>query len=365
METVQGTAVIPLNDALECIGAILKLHLGSQTDESSLRGQNYLPGRPLYRERNKKLLQPDLQLALITHRLQAMSARLLPTLPEVGGNTRSCRSASLEVPASPFPFASAARRTTPKTKTTVALRPTLSTTPMTPAAVGSRGASQSASSKKKRKKRSLTGRRKPKKSAGDGANFVLACDGALTGYRADMIADACAVVDVLQPYIDALPWENSCDAEGDVVQLGRKYHSLYLMGKYVSAGWEMTASSGVAEFAYDTSARAMLNIWQQFTEAEQSFVACMSKRGQHPKMQDLLLVVCCLSRTCTGCRYDECAACGRGGWQKGPGQALEIAFFIRGKFFRTRGRSRPLGVPPRALLAKSRRDKTQEPQTSD
>ena len=74
METVQGTAVIPLNDALECIGAILKLHLGSQTDESSLRGQNYLPGRPLYRERNQKLLQPDLQLALITHRLQAMSA---------------------------------------------------------------------------------------------------------------------------------------------------------------------------------------------------------------------------------------------------------------------------------------------------
>ena len=80
METVQGTAVIPLNDALECIGAILKLHLGSQTDESSLRGQNYLPGRPLYRERNQKLLQPDLQLALITHRLQAMSARLLPRL---------------------------------------------------------------------------------------------------------------------------------------------------------------------------------------------------------------------------------------------------------------------------------------------
>ena len=38
---------------------------------------------------------------------------------------------------------------------------------------------------------------------------MLACDGALTGYRADMIADACAVVDVLQPYIDALPWENS------------------------------------------------------------------------------------------------------------------------------------------------------------
>ena len=73
METVQGT-VIPLNDALECIGAILKLHLGSQTDESSLRGQNCLPGRPLYRERNQKLLQPDLQLALITHRLQAKCA---------------------------------------------------------------------------------------------------------------------------------------------------------------------------------------------------------------------------------------------------------------------------------------------------
>ncbi len=51
--TVQGTAVIPLNDALECIGAILKLHLGSQTDESSLRGQNYLAGHPLYRERNR------------------------------------------------------------------------------------------------------------------------------------------------------------------------------------------------------------------------------------------------------------------------------------------------------------------------
>ena len=100
-----------------------------------------------------------------------------------------------------------------------------------------------------------------RKSRLETANFVLACDGALTGYRADMIADACAIVDVLQPYIDALPWENSCDAEGDVVQLGRKYHSLYLMGKYVSAGWEMTASSGVAEFAYDTSARAMRNIF--------------------------------------------------------------------------------------------------------
>ena len=50
----------------------------------------------------------------------------------------------------------------------------------------------------------------------------------------------------------------------------------------------MGASSGVAQFVYDTGAHGLRNLWQNFISSEQSFTACMSKRGQHPKMQDLL-----------------------------------------------------------------------------
>ena len=109
-------------------------------------------------------------------------------------------------------------------------------------------------SKRKRKKKSSITRsqRKPARECpGEAANVLLACDGKLTDFRADLIGDACAIVDVLQPYIDALPWENTYDADGDVVQLVRKFHSLYQMGKYVAAGWEMLVSSAVAEFIYD------------------------------------------------------------------------------------------------------------------
>ena len=255
--------LVPLSAALELIGAVLRLPLGSQSavekDLTSLRGQCQQAGFALYKDR-KRQNASELQITLITHLLQPLKQAAMQ---------------DLEAPLpSPYPFPSAARRphvSCPQPEA-AALSPPSQTPVKTP-------------SKKRRKSSSV--RRRPSKKTPLATNPLL-CDDPLTLHRAEQIADACAIVDVLQPTIDALPWENTFDDDGEVLQLGRKYHSLYVHAKYVAAGWSMGASSGVAQFVYDTGAHGLRNLWQNFISSEQSFTACMSKRGQHPKMQDLL-----------------------------------------------------------------------------
>jgi len=136
---------------------------------------------------------------------------------------------------------------------------------------------------KKRKKRLSISRRSKKKSK---ENAFLG--GKLTAIKAERIAEAGAMLDVLQPYVDALPWENVCDGDGRIITLGRKYQGLFVMARYVAAGWDKTVSAAVAEHIFDVSGSSLRRTWTVFDSSEQNFVACMSKRGHHPKLQDLL-----------------------------------------------------------------------------
>ena len=138
--------------------------------------------------------------------------------------------------------------------------------------------------KKKRKKRSSIGRRSAKKKR---ENIFLG-DGILTSVRAERIGEAGAILDVLQPYVDALPWENLYGEDGNIISLGRKYQSVFVTARYVAAGWDKLVSCAVAEHIYGVSDRAVCRSWSAFASSEQNFSACMSQRGQHPKLQDLL-----------------------------------------------------------------------------
>jgi len=142
----------------------------------------------------------------------------------------------------------------------------------------------SAAKKKKRKKRSSIGRRSAKKQR---ENCFLG-DAILTSRRAERVAEAGAILEVLQPYVDALPWENLCSDDGSIIALGRKYQSIFVTARYAAAGWDKLVSSAVAEHIYGVSASAVHRSWAAFASSEQNFSACMSQRGQHPKLADLL-----------------------------------------------------------------------------
>ncbi len=57
----------------------------------------------------------------------------------------------------------------------------------------------------------------------------------LTSARVERIAEAGAILDVLQPYVDALPWENLYGEDGSIIALGRKYQSVFVTARYVAA----------------------------------------------------------------------------------------------------------------------------------
>ena len=149
-----------------------------------------------------------------------------------------------------------------------------------PAALATATAALAQSAAPKRRNTSSISRRKVKKLKEN----VFSSEKDLTDFRAQRIGNASAILDVLQPSIDAVPWESVYDEDGGVLQLGRKYLALYTAAKYVAVGWDVLVSTTVAEFVFDTSGRALRNLWENFAP-DQSFAACMSTRGMHSKLR--------------------------------------------------------------------------------
>ena len=342
METVDAllekVEVVPFEATLLVVERILQLPLGAANDPASLRGHCAKASIPFVASGSRKDSMPVLQLRLLRHELKASISTVESPRPETAPKlmpdlARACTVGWQAEP--PPPFASPARR------------PHVPTQPQSaPAAL----AAEKTQTTKRRAKSSISRRRAKKVKEN-----VFSSDKDLTDLRAHRIGDASAILDVLQPSIDALPWESVYAEDGCVLQLGRKYYALYTAAKYVAAGWEVLVSSAVAEFVFDTSGRAIRNLWENFAP-EQSFAACMSKRGMHPKMQDLLENV----QTQINCRawLDEHSE------MKGAQRSSPLTFAawlndteLPSMLQREKDSHRPIGV----LVAQERKRKVQLP----
>ena len=264
--------VVPFEEALLIVERILQLPLGAANVPASIRGHCAKASIPFSMSSARKDSMLTLQLRLLRHELKAsmriVESPRLETAAELKPDLERACTVGRKPEKAP-PFASPARR------------PHVHTQPQ-PAPADRELAAERTQTTKRRARSSIS-RRKAKKVKEN----VFSSDKDLTELRAHRIGEACAILDVIQPSIDSLPWESVYAEDGCVVQLGRKYYALYTAAKYVAAGWDVLVSSAVAEFVFDTSGRAIRNIWENFAP-EQSFAACMSKRGMHPKLQDLL-----------------------------------------------------------------------------
>jgi len=111
-------------------------------------------------------------------------------------------------------------------------------------------------------------------------------DKARTAKRTQLQGEGVAVLKVLQPHIDALPYNNVLDDDGGVSGLGTKYLSMFIVANRLAAGHRLRAALQCAEDFFGIHWQTVGKMFDKFQDSEQAFAADL--RGKHAKTLSLL-----------------------------------------------------------------------------